>query len=522
MKLSPSLTLLASGSLPDLEEVSVEVAGQIEFRVVFDDITKELTPEDSGKAPPDTSDPDAPVNAAEEEPNGDENLTLIVDEAGQRTEAATPVAIQLEAVAGVAPIKSEPTTGAVSSELDERFIAAPPLFARPPENREMVTTSVLEGQKKAELVTHVEPEPKSTPETSKRQGDKSSQTGQSDLRLTLEEAIHPLKASAGVMISPKIDDSPPAAKSDNLSIQLVAHQASLTSWLDQSELKRSWGVNQNDHTQSPPLQGQSKQVSHLVSSETASEPAEDVGRRGVVDPIPTGAGSIARASMENLETVLRHEASPSERNLTAFKVELEPKPSSQDLAFEDDRLLSQQSGGEVKTTLPSSEVLAETSPDRKAVPLEETALSVTIKDGGSVPERLPTNLSPAAASKLNAAIQHLSPQAENTFQTADRIEISMSPKELGRVSLCVTRAEHGVVLLVQAERPETLDLMRRHLPDLMADLKEMGFSDVSYSDQHHRKDPQRGDLTQVLQGEHVEEGDPVMHETVTSGLDLRL
>ena len=58
------------------------------------------------------------------------------------------------------------------------------------------------------------------------------------------------------------------------------------------------------------------------------------------------------------------------------------------------------------------------------------------------------------------------------------VELSLNPQELGRVRLSVSTSEAGVTLHVIAERPETIEMMRRHADSLMRDLADLGFARV--------------------------------------------
>ncbi len=70
---------------------------------------------------------------------------------------------------------------------------------------------------------------------------------------------------------------------------------------------------------------------------------------------------------------------------------------------------------------------------------------------------------------------------------ADRpVELTLSPEELGRVRLTLQSAgDQTMVVSVQAERHDTLDLMRRHIDSLTREFREMGYSDVSFSFSQH-------------------------------------
>ena len=116
--------------------------------------------------------------------------------------------------------------------------------------------------------------------------------------------------------------------------------------------------------------------------------------------------------------------------------------------------------------------------------------------------------------------QILQQLAEAAPSAGDTIEISLAPEELGRVQLSAAKTEHGVMLVVQAERPETLDLMRRHLPELMQDLRDMGFGDISYSDERGQQQAPSGRGESANVAAQPEDEAPIY--VAKSGLDIRL
>lgn len=54
------------------------------------------------------------------------------------------------------------------------------------------------------------------------------------------------------------------------------------------------------------------------------------------------------------------------------------------------------------------------------------------------------------------------------------IEVALDPPELGRVRLAVSEVGGVMTLTIMAERPETADLMRRHLGVLAEELRQAG------------------------------------------------
>ena len=60
------------------------------------------------------------------------------------------------------------------------------------------------------------------------------------------------------------------------------------------------------------------------------------------------------------------------------------------------------------------------------------------------------------------------------------VELTLSPEELGRVRLSFTTQDGALTMLLQAERPDTLDLLRRHIDTLASDFKELGFDELNF------------------------------------------
>lgn len=57
-------------------------------------------------------------------------------------------------------------------------------------------------------------------------------------------------------------------------------------------------------------------------------------------------------------------------------------------------------------------------------------------------------------------------------------EITLAPEELGRVGFSVHSHEGAAVISIWADRPETLQMLKRFSGDLVADLQEQGFSEA--------------------------------------------
>ena len=61
------------------------------------------------------------------------------------------------------------------------------------------------------------------------------------------------------------------------------------------------------------------------------------------------------------------------------------------------------------------------------------------------------------------------------------VEIRLSPEELGQVRMQMVPSDGGMTVHITADRPETLDLMRRHIDLLARDLADAGYESASFS-----------------------------------------
>lgn len=181
-----------------------------------------------------------------------------------------------------------------------------------------------------------------------------------------------------------------------------------------------------------------------------------------------------------------------------------------------------------KTSLPptSSEMAIEVVGASKLVLAEPTAFerefdAIAVAQGSDALTTQTSALGRATDTQsANVARQVIQQLADNGLMANGKVEISLSPEELGRVRLTASQTDQGVILIVQAERPETLDLMRRHLPDLMQDLQDMGFGDVSYSGQRQQQNQEKAAGAIGAGADPIEEAETQIVQA--AGLDLRL
>ena len=82
-----------------------------------------------------------------------------------------------------------------------------------------------------------------------------------------------------------------------------------------------------------------------------------------------------------------------------------------------------------------------------------------------------------------ATAAHVATQVAQAAQTqaSGSTDITLNPKELGHVRLNLQTVDGTMFVAIVAERPETADLMRRHIESLAQEFRGLGYQDVSFS-----------------------------------------
>ena len=165
----------------------------------------------------------------------------------------------------------------------------------------------------------------------------------------------------------------------------------------------------------------------------------------------------------------------------------------------------------------------------------KTAMSLLADQGdipiGISPERGQTGLpsSPGAQAAPDMPRQIAKQLAVAITQHPGRsTEIALNPVELGRVRMNIAAHEGALSLHIMVERPETTDLMRRHIETLTEEFHALGYSDVTFSFSDERSpDPEGG--TPAPQQNNFDSRPPpevsapiIAVDRRKSGLDLRL
>lgn len=130
---------------------------------------------------------------------------------------------------------------------------------------------------------------------------------------------------------------------------------------------------------------------------------------------------------------------------------------------------------------------AQTAKDPTKAPAISPSVAVT-EDARAGSVLMSAPYSPPTADRVSPA----APQPAHTAETATivqqtatviaaqktdqpgRIELTLTPETLGRLHFDMRPEGNLMAITLSAEHPETLDLMRRHLPELMVELKQAG------------------------------------------------
>ena len=123
-------------------------------------------------------------------------------------------------------------------------------------------------------------------------------------------------------------------------------------------------------------------------------------------------------------------------------------------------------------------------------------------------------------------VQHIAEQIVVSVANDDTgtTEIALDPEELGRVRLHMTVTDQTVQIVIAAERPETSDLMRRHLDVLQQEFRSLGFQsvDLGFADDGGRNAPKETPKPTYIAVELPPDDPAPAQQIITMGVDIRL
>jgi flagellar hook-length control protein FliK len=141
-----------------------------------------------------------------------------------------------------------------------------------------------------------------------------------------------------------------------------------------------------------------------------------------------------------------------------------------------------------------------------------------------------SHLTPASAIH---ALRTASTQVAEVTRDASSgaVEVRLDPEELGRLSISFSSRDAALTVTILADRPDTVDLVRRSMGEFLQDLRDLGFQNLSVdvgSSQGEGFNHMGGDSTEVipLPGDGPESDQPATplptHAPRSAGLDMRL
>ena len=113
-------------------------------------------------------------------------------------------------------------------------------------------------------------------------------------------------------------------------------------------------------------------------------------------------------------------------------------------------------------------------------------------------------------------------------ETGGRIDVSLTPDDLGRLTLKLDQTVQGLQITFTADRLDTQDIMRRHIEVLQQQLTNSGFENLSMSFEHNQQEQNddaelKGSASVDVETQpHIESTNELRVSTISAGLDIRI
>jgi len=108
------------------------------------------------------------------------------------------------------------------------------------------------------------------------------------------------------------------------------------------------------------------------------------------------------------------------------------------------------------------------------------------------------------------------------------VDLLLNPAELGRVRISLSPSDAGMTVQILADRPETLDLIRRNIDLLAQDFQSLGYEATDFAFAQQQNDAESGprqnppSLMENLDAETSEMADHTRTSIMTDRVDIRL
>ena len=160
-----------------------------------------------------------------------------------------------------------------------------------------------------------------------------------------------------------------------------------------------------------------------------------------------------------------------------------------------------ESGEEAAVRAVQTPVLSQAAPVQPAIPAAPPAtepmarqsavseVAVTTGSDLSMPDMAPAERGGTDAAQRTATALTTPPELPRAIAAqiieamragTGIVDVTLWPEELGRLTLSLAAQESAMSVTVAADRPETLELIRRHMDVLLEEARSAGFSDVAF------------------------------------------
>ena len=131
-------------------------------------------------------------------------------------------------------------------------------------------------------------------------------------------------------------------------------------------------------------------------------------------------------------------------------------------------------------TIPQKEMKGTATEDQDPSVFEPDPFTLVVADG-SFPQMFTLTHRADTGPRAPSLAAHVSAQLTATVSQTENgaTEIRLDPEELGRVRLVMQSHDTNMTVIVQAERPETAVLLRRHIDQLVQDVRALGYENVT-------------------------------------------
>ena len=230
-----------------------------------------------------------------------------------------------------------------------------------------------------------------------------------------------------------------------------------------------------------------------------SAPAVRIGAAPATVPLPNSAVAVAAAD-QSKEPPFRAPATeqtaalPRRPDIRGFEPQFGPLPPAQKTATQIRKIeprhvtIAQQQAPAASPAEPqfNATSAAQTMPKLQS---NQQSIGRSAPSTGAdfaLPLRTDVTAAPGSIAQVAARPElasHIAQQIADAVQALPNrpVEITLNPEELGRLKLQLTTSEAGIAVHVSAERPETMELLRRHISILDQEFLKLGFDDIAFS-----------------------------------------